>query len=184
MRLWAKEILPIIFLFSFLACIHAVPVFARSGCCSHHGGVCCSCGPQVDGRVICNDGWRGSSCYYSEMVKCGGGTSYTVPETVLPTNTPIPLPTSTPTPTVEPTKAPTKVLIPTKTPTPTPESTLTPTEIPTLTPTILISPTPKPEVKGVATSEAPTTSEVVTSLSFLGGMGYGGYRLLKRFLKK
>jgi len=48
---------------------------ARSGCCSYHGGVCCSCGPQANGKVICNDGWLGSSCYYSEMVMCQGYTT-------------------------------------------------------------------------------------------------------------
>ena len=45
---------------------------AERGCCSWHGGVCCGCGPQSNGRVICNDGWRGSSCFYSEMVMCRG----------------------------------------------------------------------------------------------------------------
>lgn len=34
-------------------------VEARSGCCSHHGGVS---GCSKYGRVICSDGWTGSSC--------------------------------------------------------------------------------------------------------------------------
>ena len=43
---------------------------AKEGCCSWHGGVCCECGPQQNGRVICNDRWLSSSCLYCEMVKC------------------------------------------------------------------------------------------------------------------
>lgn len=31
-----------------------------SGCCSSHGGVSNQC--QSNGKVVCNDGWRGSSC--------------------------------------------------------------------------------------------------------------------------
>lgn len=48
-----------------------VEINASSGCCSHHGGVDCS-RKQANGRVICNDGWMGSSCYYSSMSKCIG----------------------------------------------------------------------------------------------------------------
>jgi len=59
-------------------------VEAKRGCCSWHGGVCCECGPQLNGRVICNDGWCGSSCLYSEMVKCQGY--------LMPTPTPSPSP--------------------------------------------------------------------------------------------
>ena len=46
-------------------------VSAASGCCSHHGGVDCS-RIQSNGKVICNDGWTGSSCSYSGMAKCRG----------------------------------------------------------------------------------------------------------------
>ena len=46
-------------------------VSAASGCCSHHGGVDCS-KIQSNGKVVCNDGWTGSSCSYSGMVKCQG----------------------------------------------------------------------------------------------------------------
>lgn len=38
---------------------------ASSGACSSHDGVDCSAGPDSDGSVICNDGWRGSSVEYS-----------------------------------------------------------------------------------------------------------------------
>lgn len=37
------------------------------GACSHHGGVNCGAGPDSDGSVICNDGWRDSSVGYSEV---------------------------------------------------------------------------------------------------------------------
>ncbi len=45
-------------------------VNATSGCCSGHGGVNCDAGPDSDGSVICNDGWKDSSCSYSSMSKC------------------------------------------------------------------------------------------------------------------
>lgn len=38
---------------------------ASSGACSSHDGVDCSAGPDSDGSVICNDGWRGSAVEYS-----------------------------------------------------------------------------------------------------------------------
>ncbi len=73
---------------------------AKSGCCSGHGGVNCSVGPQSNGHVICNDGWTGSSCLYSEMVMCGGSstsstTNINTVQVNPPTSTPIP-PTKTP----------------------------------------------------------------------------------------
>lgn len=37
---------------------------ASSGACSGHGGVNCAAGPDSDGSVICNDGWRDSSVQY------------------------------------------------------------------------------------------------------------------------
>lgn len=61
----------ILFLFGFLLLIFSlITIQAKSGCCSYHEGVCCECGAQSDGRVICNDGWKGSSCYYNEMEMC------------------------------------------------------------------------------------------------------------------
>lgn len=45
-------------------------VDAKSGCCSHHGGVDCDAGPDSDGSVICKDKWRDSSCSYSSMASC------------------------------------------------------------------------------------------------------------------
>lgn len=52
-----------------------ISVYAKSGCCSSHGGVDCS-RKQSNGKVVCNDGWTGSSCYYSEMEKCNGYDEY------------------------------------------------------------------------------------------------------------
>ena len=40
------------------------------GACSSHDGVNCSTGPDSDGSVICNDGWRNSTVKYSAV--CGG----------------------------------------------------------------------------------------------------------------
>ena len=37
---------------------------SKSGACSYHGGVDCTAGPDTDGSVICNDGWRNSSVTY------------------------------------------------------------------------------------------------------------------------
>ena len=37
---------------------------SSSGACSSHGGVNCALGPDVDGSVICNDGWTDSSVEY------------------------------------------------------------------------------------------------------------------------
>lgn len=47
-------------------------LFADSGACSGHGGVSCSAGPDYDGSVICNDGWRDSTVLYTSMQMCGG----------------------------------------------------------------------------------------------------------------
>lgn len=38
--------------------------YSTQGACSHHDGVDCSAGPDDDGSVICNDGWRDSSVSY------------------------------------------------------------------------------------------------------------------------
>lgn len=45
-------------------------VFATQGACSYHGGVKCTAGATLDGKVTCNDGWVNSSVYFSEMDEC------------------------------------------------------------------------------------------------------------------
>jgi hypothetical protein len=77
-----KKILSIVLFSSIFFSLSVHFVLAKSGCCSGHGGVSCSAGPQSDGSVICNDGWTGSSCAYSGMVMCGGSsTSSSLPTT-------------------------------------------------------------------------------------------------------
>lgn len=66
----------------FVLLIMPLGVKATSGCCSSHGGVDCS-RAQSNGRVICNDGWTGSSCSYSSITKCSG---YTTKQTTAPVN--------------------------------------------------------------------------------------------------
>lgn len=43
---------------------------AISGACSSHGGVNCTAGRQLNGKVICNDGWTDSIAEYDFMVMC------------------------------------------------------------------------------------------------------------------
>lgn len=45
-------------------------VSATQGSCSYHGGVNCSIGPDYDGSVVCNDGWRDSSVLFSNALEC------------------------------------------------------------------------------------------------------------------
>lgn len=60
-----KIIILLILVYLFLP----IKVYSTSGCCSYHGGVDCS-RKQLSGKVICEDGWTGSSCMYSSMAKC------------------------------------------------------------------------------------------------------------------
>jgi len=155
-----------------------VVVEAKSGCCSGHGGVSCGAGPQGNGHVICNDGWTGSSCLYSEMVMCGGSSTSTTtysPAPVVTTPAPTPIPTIIPTP--EPTLPPTHM----PTPTPTPNASTSPS--PELTPTS--SPeSEEGEVLGKSDTTETTTSEAVGGLSALGFTGWLGYKGLKKVLSK
>jgi hypothetical protein len=89
-----------IFLVTIIFSLSITSVFARSGCCSHHQGVCgCGC---CDGTSL------SSTCapYYPE---CSSGSSsnsnYVAPVYNPPTNTPV-LPTGTPYPTSTPTPRP------------------------------------------------------------------------------
>lgn len=111
-----RLVLPIIF-FLFLILLLSSSIEARSGCCSHHKGVCgCGC---CDGTPL------SAKCapYYPE---CNGSgvvqpaqSIYTPPTNTpyisSPTNTPIPTKTPTPTPS---TNTPTPIILPTKSITP------------------------------------------------------------------
>jgi hypothetical protein len=112
----------ITFILSILFLVVSVtPSYARSGCCSHHGGVSgCGC---ADGTPL------SATClpYYPEC-SGGGGTqqdstqvpqmqTYSTPAVVTDTATPILQATNTPIPTITP--IPTMTPQPTKTPTPT-----------------------------------------------------------------
>ncbi len=44
--------------------ILTTPAYATSGACSSHGGVNCSMGMQLNGKVYCNDGWTDSIVDY------------------------------------------------------------------------------------------------------------------------
>jgi len=57
----------IIFLFSF---DFLSSVKATSGACSWHGGVNCAVGPDWDGSVICNDGWKDSGVSFYSTDEC------------------------------------------------------------------------------------------------------------------
>jgi len=45
-------------------------VEAKAGACSGHRGVNCAAGPDRDGSVICNDGWKRSTVTYKSMAMC------------------------------------------------------------------------------------------------------------------
>lgn len=114
---------------------------ATSGCCSSHGGVNCVAGPQANGNVICNDGWRGSSCSYVSMVMCAGYS----PATIAPIM-------YTPQPTIKVVLTPQ----PTRVPTPTPTADFTPTSSPQVQGAVAEStpvPTPTPTVKPLTAGE-------------------------------
>lgn len=64
-----KKLLKIIIV---LACLINIPITvqATSGACSSHGGVNCSAGASVEGKVQCNDGWVNSSVFFSDAQEC------------------------------------------------------------------------------------------------------------------
>lgn len=182
-------------------------VFAKSGCCSHHGGVDCAAGSQANGHVICVDGNRNSSCLYSEMVKCGGSSNSTTTTTttpiIVPSPSPVaipspspslppspsPLPSSTPDP-VEPSPSPEANSTPIPTPSPTfypsPEPSPTPSQIPS--PTSSPAPESTPEVLGVSdevsdksnSGEGDSSINGLLAIGSLVGTGYWWYRKYKK----
>ena len=166
----------IIFIF-FLFSLIFLPknIEARSGCCSHHGGICgCGC---------CDGTGLSATCapYYPE---CSGARTIQI---IQPTNTPRPTLVPTKRPTAVPTKIPT--IIPTNTPT------ITPTITPTLTPTIEpikkeeFSPTstPQPQVLGETNTkptEPATAKDFIIFFSILGLLGFGIYKLFIKIKNK
>jgi hypothetical protein len=68
----------ILILFTLLLVFVFIPnvSLAISGACSSHYGVNCSIGPDSDGSVVCNDGWRDSSADYYSAVECTDCSSY------------------------------------------------------------------------------------------------------------
>jgi hypothetical protein len=173
MKLWIKILSVLLFLSLILL---PKNIEARSGCCSHHGGVCgCRC---------CDGSSLSATCapYYPS---CGSTTTV---KTVQPTSTPRPTSVPTKVPTTVPTKTPTT--IPTSTPTPT----VYPTETPILTPTIEptkteeISPTSQPQVLGETndkkSTEPATASDFIIFFSVLGLIGFGIYKLFIKIKNK
>ncbi len=167
------------FLFIFLSfsLISCGEIEARSGCCSHHDGVCgCRC---CDGSPL------SAKCapYYPSC------NSRVVTQ---PTSTPRPITI----PTKKPTITPTKINILTNTPvfkiTNTPTKTLasTTTSIPTAKITEIeeISPTTVTQVLGEIDSNNPPvpakTSDVLIGLGIFGVMGFGIYKIIKKIVIK
>jgi len=121
----------LVLLFSFA--IHTAD--ARSGCCSHHGGVCgCGCCDGSPLSAIC-------APYYPECNSNTGTTNNTQAiQTTVPTVTRVQY-------------------------TPRPTATLTPTTTPTMTPKPTNTPTPKPTKKAVQLSKPkPQTGNFWTQL--------------------
>lgn len=180
-----------IFLTALMAVfLYLKPIYAKSGCCSHHGGVNCAAGPQSNGKVICNDGWKQSSCYYSEMVKCGG---YTVPEPEPQIEAPPPAVVAPPKPTPSPIiikSSPSPVIKPSVSPkispSPSPSPSLLPSPSPEISPSIETKTETSSEIKGEKTQKTKpaSTAEAIGGLGTMGALGWGGYKLLKRFIKK
>lgn len=166
MRSWGPKLLPLITILLFFVFFLITPetIIAKSGCCSSHGGVNCAAGPQANGNVICNDGWRGSSCSYAGMVMCGGSSTTTAP---IITPTPSPLKTPTPTPKHTFTSTPTPTPTPTSTAEPTGGVKATETEAPLPTSTGIPSPTPTSAVKGDKAQGAATLGLVFLAI-FVG----------------
>jgi len=151
MKLWTK-LLFILFIFSLF--LQPLKVEARSGCCSHHDGVCgCEC---CDGTAL------SSTCapYYPE---CNS-----IPIIIQPT--------SVPKPTIIPTKKPT--LVPTKVSTPTPKPTTIEEISPTTQPPVLN----ETDIK--KPTEPTKTSDTILGFSILGLIGFGVYKLFIKIRNK
>src|SRR6266567_4279850 len=114
-----------LFILSLFLFVSQQITFSRSGCCSHHGGVCgCGCCDGSSLSAIC-------APYYPECSSSSNSTTATTNNQIVsPTQTVIqftPRPTATPTPSPTPTVTPK----PTKTPTPKPTVKVVPISKPT-----------------------------------------------------
>ncbi|EKD53455.1 MAG: hypothetical protein ACD_61C00040G0007 [uncultured bacterium] len=133
--------------------ISVTPAVARSGCCSHHGGVC-GCG--------CCDGTSLSSTCAPYYPSCGGSHE-------------APIVTAAPTRVYTP--APTRIYTPAPTKTPTPTKIITPTEeeaeAPTPSSRMLVKPTTPAPTKGITeTSGSDGGGGLLTLLALGGGVWY------------
>jgi len=163
------------FLFTYL--ILSIPSFARSGCCSWHGGVCgCRC---CDGSALsakCAPYYP--SCNSAPVVQKVYPTATDTPKPIVPTSVPTSVPTKIPTTIPNKTPTPT-IIIPIESPIP--SNTINPT------PTITQSPTNPPQVMGVSdTNPEPKTDSSNGSTAggiLLAGTGYGMYKLFKKTKK-
>lgn len=165
MKNWIKAVL--IFVFFSGTILFPKSIEARSGCCSHHGGVCgCGC---CDGTAL------SATCapYYPECGDSNDNNVVIIRPTSIPRSTSTPKPTKVSTiaptnrPTIKPTNRPT--IIPTKIPTakPTIKPTATITPSATATPTISLTPTPTeiPTVTLTATATIiPTITEITPTI--------------------
>lgn len=133
------------------------PVFARSGCCSHHGGVC-GCG--------CCDGTGLSATCAPYYPSCNSAPEVTAAPVRVAT--PVPTRVYTPTPTKVATPTPTKKV----TPTPTKKNTLTPTIKLTETPTPTITVTTTPAVESLVTTVTPSPAVRAARRSQSGFWGW------------
>lgn len=159
MKNWIKAVL--ILVISCGTVLFPKSIEARSGCCSHHGGVC-GCG--------CCDGTPLSATCAPYYPNCGGNNSVVVKPTSVRKSTSTPKPTRVPTikptkrltmvPTAIPTKKPTPTITPSATATQTISPTPTPTEIPTSTATL--TPTNTPTVIPIKTEISPTIAPTIT----------------------
>ena len=148
MKNWIKAIF--IFVVFSGTILFPKSIEARSGCCSHHKGVC-GCG--------CCDGTPLSATCAPYYPNCNGGGN----DVVIVRPTSVPKSTSTPKPTKVPTNKPTKrpTMVPTAIPTKKPTATITPSA--TATPTISLTPTLTkiPTVTLTATSAiTPTITQI------------------------
>ena len=128
-------------LFLFFMSVNMVE--ARSGCCSHHGGVC-GCG--------CCDGSSLSSTCAPYYPQCDGPA---------PTINPTPKPTFIPLPTIKPS--------PKVTSTPIPTITSRATPLPSVLPTV--EPTSTPHVLGANTSNSISSNWTTVIVASLVGVG-------------